>query len=126
MAVVQIRSQKARQRDTLLSKSPKSEIGNVAVFIRMTEILRRTIVNVRGLIDMLSVQCVRLWDEFHYVFRCTDICIQNARVVYLPKYCHKNPNILKFESLFNVTNKGQLMKICKFLGVIKERVSSLS
>jgi hypothetical protein len=63
--------------------------------------------------------------EFHNVFKCTDICIQNARVIYLPKYCHKNPNILKFQSLFNVTNKTQLMKICKILGVIMERVSCL-
>ena len=52
--------------------------------------------------------------------------MQNATVVYLPKYCHKNPNILKLESLFNVTNKTQLMKICKFVGVIMERVGSLS
>jgi hypothetical protein len=62
-------------------------------------------------------------DEFHYVFRCTDICIQNARVIYLPKYCRKSPNILKLESLFNVTNKTQLMKICTILDVIMEKVS---
>lgn len=31
----------------------------------------------------------------------------------------------KFEALFNVSNKKQLIKICKFINTIIERVSSL-
>jgi hypothetical protein len=34
-------------------------------------------------------KCKDIGDEFHNVFRCTDICIQNDRVVYLPKFCLK-------------------------------------
>ena len=45
--------------------------------------------------------------------------------MYLPKYYISNPNVLKFEALFNVSNKKQLIKICKFINTIIERLSSL-
>lgn len=51
--------------------------------------------------------------------------ISNSRVICLPKYFITNPNVVKFETLFNVTNKNQLTNICKLLVTIFERVSSL-
>lgn len=69
--------------------------------------------------------CNEIGDEFHYLFNCSDICITDARNMYLPKYYISNPNVLKFEALFNISNKKQLIKICKFINTIIERVSSL-
>lgn len=69
--------------------------------------------------------CNEIGDEFHYLFKCTDVYISNSRVICLPKYFITNPNVVKFETLFNVTNKNQLTNICKLLVTIFERVSSL-
>ena len=55
-------------------------------------------------------------DEFHYLLKCTDAVMQN-----LSKYY---PNVIKFENLFNVTKKKELIIICKFLDTIIERVIS--
>lgn len=46
--------------------------------------------------------CNKIVDEFHYLFNCSDICITVARTMYLPKYYISNPNVLKFEALFNI------------------------
>ena len=64
-------------------------------------------------------------DEFHYLFKCTDVSIKNSRVMYLSKYFFLNPNILKFEMLFNVTNTYQLCKICKLLNIILRELALL-
>lgn len=69
--------------------------------------------------------CNEIGDEFHYLFKCTDVYISNSRVRCLPKYFITNPNVVKFEKLFNVTNINQLTNICKLLDTIFERVSSL-
>ena len=69
--------------------------------------------------------CYEIGDELHYMFNCSDICITDARNLYLPKYYWSNPNVLRFEALFNVSNKNTLIKICKFINTIIERVSSL-
>ena len=63
-------------------------------------------------------------DEFHYLLKCTDHVIQNSRIQNLSKYYQCNPNVIKFENLFNVTKKKELIKICKFLDTIIERVKS--
>ena len=63
-------------------------------------------------------------DEFHYLLKCTDAVIQSSRIQNLSKYYQSNPNVIKFENLFNVTKKKELIKICKFLDTIIERVNS--
>ena len=42
----------------------------------------------------------------------------------LSKYCQSNPNVIKFENLFYVTKKKELINICKFLDTIIEIVNS--
>lgn len=64
-------------------------------------------------------------DEFHYRFKCTDVYITNSRVMYLPKYFISNLNAVKFESLFNVTNKNQLINICELLDTIFRELALL-
>ena len=63
-------------------------------------------------------------DEFHYIFNCTDISIKQARQLNVSKYYYTHPNIHKFNQLFNVTNRATLIKLCKFIRIIMERVSS--
>ena len=63
-------------------------------------------------------------DEFHYLLNYTDAVIQNSRILKLSKYYQSNPNIIKFETLFNVTKKKEHIKISKFLNTIIERVNS--
>lgn len=43
--------------------------------------------------------------------------------MYLPKYHISNPNVSKFEILFNLINKNKLTKTSKFINAIIERVS---
>ena len=60
----------------------------------------------------------------HTMYKCTDAVIQSSRIQNLSKYYQPNPNVIKFENLFNVTKKKELIKICKFLDTIIERVIS--
>lgn len=68
--------------------------------------------------------CNKIGDEFHYLFKCTDVYISNSTVICLPTH-FINPNIVKFETLFSVTNINQPINICKLLNTIFERVVSL-
>ena len=63
-------------------------------------------------------------DEFHYLLKCTDAVIQSSRIQNLSKYYQSNPNVIKFENLFNVTKKKELIKICNFVDTIISRVNS--
>ena len=47
----------------------------------------------------------------------------NERKYYLPYYCQKNANILKFNQLFSSHNIVVLEKLCKFIKVITVKVS---
>jgi len=60
-------------------------------------------------------------DEFHYVMTCS--FFDNERKYYLPYYCQKNANILKFNQLFSSHNIVILAKLCKFIKVITVKVS---
>ena len=61
-------------------------------------------------------------DEFHYLFRCKDAVILEARNRYLPRsYCIR-PNVFKFHQLFNSNNINVINNICKLLFVIQQRV----
>ena len=61
-------------------------------------------------------------DEFHYLFRCKDAAILEARNRYLPRsYCIR-PNVFKFHQLFNSNNMNVINNICKLLFVIQQRV----
>lgn len=51
--------------------------------------------------------CSELGDEFHYIFKGTDVCISNSRVVDIPKYFISNPNVVEFETLLNVQDHKQ-------------------
>lgn len=69
--------------------------------------------------------CNEIGDEFHYLFKCTDVYISNSRIICLSNYFITNPNVVNFEKLFIVTNINQLTNICKLLDTIFESVSSL-
>ena len=69
--------------------------------------------------------CKEIGDEFHYLFKCTDLYIKNSRLNLLPKYYYTNPNVFKFDQLFNLNSREKLIKLCKFIGTIMERVGSL-
>lgn len=36
--------------------------------------------------------CNKIGDEFHYLFKCTDVYVSNSRVICLPKHFKTNPN----------------------------------
>ena len=52
-------------------------------------------------------------DEFHLLLSCKHLC--NLRKHYLPLYCHRNPNILKLQSLMNSKNTYEQRKLCIFI-----------
>lgn len=62
-------------------------------------------------------------DEFHYLFLCSDNDIVTARSKFISSYYYKYPNVIKFNQLLNCKNTRVLVNLCKFLKVIKERVS---
>ena len=61
-------------------------------------------------------------DEFHYLFKCTDIQVKQARHNLMPTCYYKNPNTYKFKELFNSKNVKLLEQLCKFIKIIEERV----
>ena len=63
-------------------------------------------------------------DEFHYLFDCTDNFLKQARQTFIPNYYYTHPNTYKYNQLFNVTNRTTLIKLCRFISNIIERVSS--
>ena len=63
-------------------------------------------------------------DEYHYLFNCNDSCIVESRLSNISKYFYLHPNVYKFEKLFNTKNKTKLIRLCKFIKTIVERVSS--
>ena len=52
-------------------------------------------------------------DEYHFILECKSL--ENLRSQYFLPYYRKNPNTLKFASLFQNTKKGTLIKIAKFI-----------
>ena len=63
-------------------------------------------------------------DEFHYLFTCQDSTIIYYRNCLIPRYYYIFPNTYKFNKLFNSQNKKLLLKLSKFICIIKERVNS--
>ena len=59
-------------------------------------------------------------DEFHYLFVCP--FFQNTRNRLLPKYYVKNPNILKYRSLFSIENKVLLLKMKHFICILNKEL----
>lgn len=90
-----------------------TETGNCLIFQKRIEYL-----------NYYVVSCNEIVNEFNYLFNCFYICIRDARNMYLPKYHIINPNVSKFEILFNLINKNKLTKTSKFINAIIERVSS--
>jgi len=63
-------------------------------------------------------------DEYQYLFIYKDDVISQSRNRFIPRYYHTYPNTYKFERLFNLTSKKTFVKLCKFINVVIERVSS--
>ena len=55
-------------------------------------------------------------DEFHYLFLCP--YFSEIRNKYLDKYYLTHPNIIKFDELFNSTDKITLVRLAAFCKVI--------
>lgn len=68
--------------------------------------------------------CNEIGDKFLYLFTCTDVNVSHSRVI-CQKYFISNPNVVKLETVFNVTDINQLIKICKLLYTIFKRVMCL-
>ena len=60
-------------------------------------------------------------DEYHYIMNCGSFMFERKK--FLPTYCWSNPNIYKFDQLFNSCNIVILEKLCKFIKVINVKVS---
>ena len=73
--------------------------------------------------DRLCHLCgsIELGDEYHYIMSCS--ALKNERKTLLPNYCTFNPNILKFQQLFNSTNIIILEKLCRFIRIINVKVA---
>ena len=52
-------------------------------------------------------------DEFHYLFNCNSF--SNTRKLYINPTFYTRPNILKFKSLMNISNKIQYRKLCELI-----------
>ena len=55
-------------------------------------------------------------DEFHYIFICP--FFTDSRTLYLKPYFNNRSNSVKFEQLFNSSNKTTLSRLAKFTNVI--------
>ena len=55
-------------------------------------------------------------DEFHYLFNCN--AFSNTRKQYINSTYYTRPNILKFKSLMNISNKILYRKLCEFIKLI--------
>lgn len=59
-------------------------------------------------------------DEFHYIMSCNFFNIEREK--YLPHYCKKNANIIKFKNVFSSENVVELEKLCRFIRYISLKV----
>ena len=55
-------------------------------------------------------------DEFHYLLKCAHFIDHRKR--YINEYYYTNPNIIKFNKLFNAKNKHTLLNLSKFVTLI--------
>lgn len=62
-------------------------------------------------------------DEFHYLFNCSEIELVNARKKFMPKYYYTYPNTYKFKELFKTKKVRLLIKLCKLIKIIGERIT---
>ena len=60
--------------------------------------------------------CNDLGDEFHYLFQCK--LFSTERRKYLKPYYYRNPNILKYNEIMNMTNITSLKKLSIFINKI--------
>ena len=108
----------------------KPTFGFENYLIKIPFKLRRYLINIRTRNHRLPVETGRwrrasrqlrkchlcnrdLGDEFHYLLSCKRLTKLRKR--YLPTYCHKNPNILKLQSLFSSQNINIQKKLCLFI-----------
>ena len=61
-------------------------------------------------------------DEYHYIFICN--FFKDKRESLLPSYYWRKPNVLKYQQLFNITNRRLLIKLLKLIQVICKGVLS--
>ena len=57
-----------------------------------------------------------LGDEIHVIFECKQF--KDIRKKYLKSYYYKNPNVIKFQQLFNTESKKELINLCRFVNEI--------
>ena len=57
-----------------------------------------------------------LGDEFHYLLCCKELSVQRKQ--YIRPYYYKQPNIIKFAELMNVSNIRELKRLCTFVKII--------
>ena len=62
-----------------------------------------------------------LGDEYHYIMSCS--ALERERKKLLPIYCNSNPNIYKFQQLFNSSNVIISEKLCRFIRFINVKVA---
>lgn len=55
-------------------------------------------------------------DEFHYLLCCRELSAQRKK--YIKSYYYKQPNVMKFAELMNVSNIKDLKRLCTFVKLI--------
>ena len=104
--------------------------------IRLSPLTRRNLLKFRLSTHRLPIQQLRytdiprhnrlctlcnmgeLGDEFHYLFNCKHQEISNSRKIYLSKFYHINPNVIKMHHLFNSASVKKQIKLSKFISTI--------
>ena len=66
-------------------------------------------------VERVCTNCnmTEIGDEFHYLFVCP--FFKEKRIELLPKYYYQFPNIIKYNELFNTSNKTLLLKLKHFI-----------
>ena len=59
-------------------------------------------------------------DEYHYIMSCN--YFKDERCKYLPQYCNKNINVIKFKQVYSTQNIVELEKLCRFIKSISVKV----
>lgn len=67
--------------------------------------------------------CNTLGDEYHFLMECTHF--SRHRQLYLPGKYYFRPNTQKYYNIMNTNYRNELEKLCKFLKVIMNTLSSM-
>ena len=63
--------------------------------------------------------CGDVGDEFHYIMKCRYFHMERKN--HIPTYYLRNPNVIKFDSLFSTKNKNILLRLSKFISIISAK-----